>query len=68
MNVINEESKVGTPNFGLKEEEHVEISNEDLRDLFGILKSQKEGLQVLNDSVNKSARELTCIEKELNNL
>lgn len=44
-----------------------DISVDDLKDLFEVLKKQKQGLEVLKDDINKNASQLYSIEKELNN-
>lgn len=45
-----------------------ELSSEDLKDLFNILKGQKEGLLALHDSVQSNTRVLYTINKEIDNV
>jgi hypothetical protein len=44
------------------------VSDDDLRDLFSVLKGQKEGMEVLQNNINKNANSLYAIERELNNI
>jgi len=41
------------------------ISDEDLRDMFKLLKKQKDGLDILTNSVNDSTRQLMVMEREI---
>ena len=41
------------------------MSDEDLRDMFKLLKKQKEGLDILTSSVNDSTRQLMVMEREI---
>jgi len=41
------------------------VSDEDLRDMFKLLKKQKEGLDILTSSVNDSTRQLMVMEREI---
>ena len=43
-----------------------EITDEDLQDMFNVLKKQKKGIDVLTSSVNESTRQLMVIEREIN--
>ena len=45
-----------------------DISSDDLKDLFNVLKGQKEGLQALQDAVQNNTRQLFAIDKELENI
>ncbi len=45
-----------------------QISEDDMRDLFSVLKGQKEGMEVLQKTINKNANTLNTIERELNNI
>lgn len=42
------------------------ITDEDLKDMFSVLHKQKQGIQILNDSINSSTRDLMVMERELN--
>lgn len=42
------------------------ITDEDLKDMFNILKKQKQGIEILNQSINQSTRDLITMERELN--
>lgn len=48
--------------------ENEQVSDDDLRDLFSVLKGQKEGMEVLQNNINKNANSLYAIERELNNI
>ena len=48
--------------------ENEQVSDDDLRDLFSVLKGQKEGMEVLQNNINKNANTLYAIERELNNI
>jgi hypothetical protein len=41
------------------------ITDEDLRDMFKVLKRQKEGIEILNGSINESTRQLMVMEREI---
>lgn len=41
------------------------ISDEDLFDIVRVLKKQKQGIDILNDSVNESARQLMVMDREI---
>lgn len=41
------------------------ITDQDLDDMFKVLKGQKEGIEILNKSVNESTRQLMIMEREL---
>lgn len=41
------------------------ISDEELRDMFKVLKKQKEGIDVLTQSINESTRQLMIMEREV---
>ena len=41
------------------------ITDQDLDDMFKVLKGQKEGIEILNKSVNESTRQLMVMEREL---
>jgi len=41
------------------------VSNEDLRDIFTVLKKQKEGLDLMSESISDSTRQLMVMEREL---
>ena len=48
--------------------EHIEkqqISDSDLRDMLRVLQKQKEGIEILQNSVNDSARQIMVMDKEL---
>ena len=47
---------------GVKKEE---VSMHDMRDMFTILKKQKQGLDLMNQSIADSTRQLMVMEKEL---
>ena len=42
-----------------------EITDDDLQDMFNVLKKQKRGIDILTESINESTRQLMVMEREI---
>lgn len=60
-----EEEKEEQPDIFHQKKRRDSISEDELRDMFKVLKKQKEGIDVLTTSINESTRQLMIMEREV---
>ena len=59
------QSKIGNGDTEDSTDREQEITDDDLQNMFNVLKKQKRGIDILTESINESTRQLMVMEREI---